>query len=238
MMIVRCRHISIPLYWELLDNNSGNSNTDERIDLLKKCIRLLGGRIGLLLGDREFIGHRWLKFLKDQGIRFCVRVPRHHKITRQVGLDDQVHTVEQLLQGRKTLQLRACSVDGIWGNVYVKVLKDGDLLFLFGTAKVEFLAQLYKKRWQIECSFQNVKKRGFDLEATHLTDLDKLKKLVALVSIAYAIVASMGLHQHLHRKPIAIKNHGYKENSFSPRGIDIVREGLRSVWKRNFQFVI
>ena len=238
MIIVRCRHISIPLYWELLDNNSCNSNTDDRIDLLKKCIQLLGGRIGLFLGDREFIGHRWLKFLKDQGIRFCVRVPRHHKITRQIGLNEHTHTLEQLLQDRKTLYLGGCRVDGIWGNVYVKVLKDGDLLFLFGTAKVEFLAQLYKKRWRIECFFQNVKKRGFDLESTHLRDLDKLKKLLALVSIAYAVVANVGLHQHLRAKAIAIKNHGYKENSFSRRGIDIVREGLRKVWKLNFQLFL
>ncbi|MEZ4993946.1 MAG: IS4 family transposase [Saprospiraceae bacterium] len=238
MIIVRCRHISIPLYWELLDNNSGNSNTNDRIELLKKCIRLLAGRIGLFLGDREFIGHRWLKFLKDQGIRFCVRVPRHHKITRQVDLDEHVRTVEQLLRGRKTLRLSACRVDGIWGNIYVKALKDGDLLFLFGTAKTEYLAQLYKKRWRIECFFQNVKKRGFDLESTHLKDLDKLKKLVTLVSIAYALVANVGLHQHLRHKAIAVKNHGYKENSFSRRGIDIVREGLRRVWKRNFQLFL
>lgn len=238
MIVVRCRHITIPLYWELLDNNSGNSNTDDRIGLLKKCIRLLGGRIGLFLGDREFIGHRWLKFLKDQGIRFCVRVPKHHKATRQVGLKEHVHTVEQLLQGRKTLRLSGCRVDGIWGNIYAKALKDGDLLFLFGTAKAEFLAQLYKKRWRIECFFQNVKKRGFDLESTHLRDLDKLKKLVALASIAYAIVANVGLHQHLRKKAIAVKNHGYKENSFSRKGIDMVREGLRRIWKRNFQLFL
>ena len=55
MIVAKCRDITIPLYWELLDNNSGNSNTSDRIDLLKKCIRILGvKRIGLFLGDREF----------------------------------------------------------------------------------------------------------------------------------------------------------------------------------------
>lgn len=238
MMVVRCKHITIPLYWELLDNNSGNSNTGDRIALLKKCIHLLGKRIGLFLGDREFIGHRWLKYLKDHGIHFCVRVPKHHKITRQTSIDEHVYTVEQLLQGRKTFRLSGCRVDGIWGNVYAKTLKDGDFLFLFGTAKVEFLAQLYKKRWRIESFFQNVKKRGFDLESTHLKSLEKLNKLVALVCIAYAVVANIGLHQHLHRKAIPVKNHGYKENSFSRKGIDIIREGLRRVWKRNLQLFL
>jgi len=53
MIVVRCKDITIPLYFELLDNKSGNSNTDDRIDLLKKCIALLGERISLFLGDRE-----------------------------------------------------------------------------------------------------------------------------------------------------------------------------------------
>ncbi|MGI4742469.1 MAG: hypothetical protein ACRYG7_45510 [Janthinobacterium lividum] len=52
----------VPLYWELLDNRSGNSNAADRIALLQVCVQLLGkGRIGLVLGDREFVGHQWFK---------------------------------------------------------------------------------------------------------------------------------------------------------------------------------
>lgn len=238
MIVVRCKHLAIPLYWELLDNRSGNSNTTDRIELLQKCICLLGKRISLFLGDREFIGHKWLKFLKDQGIYFCVRLPKHHHIIRQVGLEEYTHKVEDLVQNHKVLLLSNCMVDGVWANVYAKRLPDGDLLFLLGTPKVGLLGQLYKKRWQIESFFQNIKDRGFDLEATHLKDLGKLKKLIALVSIAYAIVATMGLHEHLRGKAIALKNHGYKANSFSRKGIDLVREGLRRTWKQNFQLFL
>ena len=238
MVIVRCRHVSIPLYFEMLDNNSGNSNTDDRIGLLRKCIKLLGSRIGLFLADREFIGHRWLKFLKDQGIHFCVRVPRHHKITRYIGIEERIETVEQLLGQRKSLHLSACMVDGVWANIYAQRLSDGDLLFLLGTPKPRLLNQLYKKRWRIECFFQNIKRRGFDLESTHLKDLEKLKKLVALVCIAYAMVANIGLSACLKGDGIPVKNHGYKANSFSRKGIDLVREGLRRVWKRNFQIFL
>ena len=52
----------VPLYWELLDNRSGNSNAAQRIAVLQVCLDLLGHeRIGLVLGDREFGGHVWLK---------------------------------------------------------------------------------------------------------------------------------------------------------------------------------
>ncbi|RZK98651.1 MAG: hypothetical protein EOO62_26120 [Hymenobacter sp.] len=52
----------VPLYWELLDNRSGNSNAADRIALLQVCVKLLGkNRIGLVLGDREFVGQQWFK---------------------------------------------------------------------------------------------------------------------------------------------------------------------------------
>jgi len=235
MIVVRCKDITIPLYWELLDNKSGNSNTKDRIDLLKKCIALLGAkRIGLFLADREFIGHKWLKFLKDSRIFFCVRVPKHHTITIQTNLETTVYKVEKLLEDRIIVKLKSCMVDGVWGNVYAKRIKD-DILYLFGTAKLKYLPQLYKKRWRIESFFQNVKKRGFNLEDTHLQCFKKLKKLVAFVSIAYAFAANMGLHQHRKVEAIPLKNHGYKANSFSRKGIDIIREGFRINWRKSIE---
>ncbi|AWM33060.1 hypothetical protein [Hymenobacter nivis] len=52
----------VPLYWELLDNRSGNSSATARIAVLNACVQALGkDRIGLVVGDREFAGHVWLK---------------------------------------------------------------------------------------------------------------------------------------------------------------------------------
>jgi hypothetical protein len=43
---------SIPIYWELLDNKSGNSSSEARISLLKKCVQLIGkNRILRIIGD-------------------------------------------------------------------------------------------------------------------------------------------------------------------------------------------
>ncbi len=61
MITARLHGIGIPLYWELLDNKNGNSAALDRIDLLEKCLHLLGkDRIACVIGDREFIGNKWL----------------------------------------------------------------------------------------------------------------------------------------------------------------------------------
>ena len=86
------------------------------------------------------------------------------------------------------------------------------------------MGQLYRKRWSIEVCFQNMKRRGFNLEDTHLQDDEKLKKLVALVSIAYAFCASLGIYYHQKVEKIRKKNHGYKANSFVRKGIDLIQE--------------
>ncbi len=61
-----------PLYWELLDKG-GSSSTHERKALLAKAIKLLGkDRILGLLGDREFIGVHWFKYLIANQIEFHI----------------------------------------------------------------------------------------------------------------------------------------------------------------------
>ncbi|WP_345071031.1 transposase, partial [Hymenobacter fastidiosus] len=78
------------------------------------------------------------------------------------------------------------------GQVWVKALAEGEFLFLFGTAGLTSLGQFYAKRWTIEQCFQNLKERRFNLENSHLRSHDKLRKLVALVSLAYAFCLSVG----------------------------------------------
>jgi hypothetical protein len=54
--------MAIPIYFEMLDNNSGNSNAEDRIKIFENLIQAIGKeRIKMLVMDREFIGHKWLK---------------------------------------------------------------------------------------------------------------------------------------------------------------------------------
>ena len=209
MLVVGCGDFQIPLYWELLDNNSGNSSTQDRKDLLELCLLVLDkDRIGYIVGDREFIGHSWVKYLKDRKILFVMRLPKHHLITRP---DGKVAKIEELdLSLDKALILRDCIVDGVVAHVWVKRLETGDFLFLLGTVNAEFMGQLYRKRWTIETVFQSFKGRGFDLESTHLQSIFKIKKLIALVSISYGLCRNLGIYSHEKIQKIKTKKHGYK----------------------------
>lgn len=192
MVLIGCGDLQWPLYWELLDNKSGNSNSQDRIDVLEKCFAVVDRkRIGLVVGDREFVGHKWIKYRKDNRLNFVMRFPKHHLLTTR---SQETFPIEELTLGvGQSCHFTNCLVDGCWGNVWIKRLDEAEYLYLFGNVEVHFLGQLYRKRWCIEAFFQNLKSRGFDLESTHLRSLSKLSKLVALVSLAYAFCMSYGL---------------------------------------------
>lgn len=228
MIVVGCGDYQLPLYWEMLDNKSGNSSTQDRKDIVKLCVNLIGKeRIGYIVGDREFIGHNWVKSLKDSNINFIMRLPKHHLIQRG---DGRICKIESLnLERDRALVLKNCLVDGVVADVWVKSLADGDFLYLLGTVNPVFMGQLYAKRWTIETCFQGLKGRGFDLEKTHLKCFKKIKKLIALVSVAYALCGSMGIYYHQKVQNIKKKQHGYKSKSFVRKGIDIIRELFRKI---------
>ena len=52
--------------------------------------------------------------------------------------------------------------------------------------------ELYKLRWGIELLFSHLKKRGFNLEDTHMTGTKKIEKLFAVVSLAFLFSYSWG----------------------------------------------
>lgn len=218
MLTARCSEVAIPLFWQLLDNRSGNSSVSDRTHLLEEALSLLGPkRIGLLVADREFVGADWVRYLVERGIGFCLRLPKTHLLRLRNG---QVWSVEELLLSKSERYYERVLVDGQWLNVYLKKLTGNELLYLAGTFPPRQLGGLYRRRWSIEAMFQCFKERGFDLESSHLKALEKLRKLIGLVSIAYGFCLVAGRHLDCKVRRIARKKHGYKGNSFFRRGKD------------------
>lgn len=60
---------------------AGNSNTQERINLIEQFISHFGSeRIQCLTADREFRGQDWVCFLKQNNIPFCIRIPTNTQV--------------------------------------------------------------------------------------------------------------------------------------------------------------
>ena len=160
--------------------------------------------------------------MRDQALTFCVSVPKSHHIHRLNGEILKAEDLNKLFPNGTYLV--DCMADRVWGNVYIKPLPDGDILFLFGNCNPKFIAQLYRKRWVIEVCFQNLKTRGFNLEETHLQDLKRIRKLIATVSIAYAFCVSLGIYINRKIEKIKVNVDKYKVNGFFRIGMNMIFE--------------
>lgn len=74
---------------------------------------------------------------------------------------------------------------------------------------------------EIEMSFKAMKSCGFDIEKTHLKDIDRIEKLILLVMIAFVWCYKIGIHLDLI-KPIKIKKHGRKAKSIFKYGLSFL----------------
>ena len=82
--------------------------------------------------------------------------------------------------------------------------------------------ECYKERWQIETCFKGLKSSGFNIENTHLTDLERIEKLFTIVMFAFAWAYIVGVFVDKNIKPIRILKHGR-------RAISLVKYGLNFI---------
>lgn len=215
-----------PLLFKMLPKR-GNSNTDERIELVERFIRLFGvDCIKALTADREFVGKRWLDYLNKKHIKYYIRIrnnfkvfcPRKNKHIKASHLFNQLD-INQFCHYPKIVKIKAvyCYISGCKTKE--------DFLIIVSFNKPEDALDIYKLRWQIEMCFKALKSSGFDIENTHLQDIRRIEKLLLLVMVAFVWCYKVGIFLH-QRIPIIIKKHGRKAKSIFKYGLNFIMQVL------------
>jgi hypothetical protein len=203
VLAVQYGEIAVPLLWRVMDR-PGNSETQMRIELIGQYVELFGRQsIAYVTGDREFIGVEWLGYLQDENIDFRLRIKKNTLITYNNTL---VNIKEQLksMGKEQPLYLTHSEVYGQRINLTAMTLNSGEYLILIGNGNPKRFIQEYKERWNIEELFACLKSRGFNFEDTHLTDPQKISKMMAILTLAFLWAVKTG--QWLHQmKPIPQK---------------------------------
>lgn len=218
---------AIPIYWLIL-NKQGNSNQRERIALIQRFLRRFGRR-GILgiLADREFIGDHWWQWLNEQRIPYLIRIKENQVLTDRRGRLRPVRALFADLEAGHTRVLKSTRRIGTqWVWLSGMKLDSGELLILAGNQRFPQPLDVYGRRWEIEHLFQCLKGRGFHLEETRLTHYFRIKKVMALLALAFCWAHKTGEWRHQAVKPLAIKAHGRPEQSLFRYGLDYLTNSL------------
>ncbi|WP_242602106.1 IS4 family transposase [Legionella yabuuchiae] len=227
MLSIVYKGIGIPLFWKLLPKQTkrGNSNTTERITIMKRFIKCFGqSMIAGLLGDREFVGNDWFSWLLTEKIPFCIRIKGNVVTTNARGL---AVDIQALLYDLKPGEQRVLKDKRkLWKQlVYLSALRlpDGELLIVATDTLLEDPIKHYGKRWEIETLFSCLKSRGFNFEDTHIIEAARIERLLALLTVAFCWCHKTGEWRH-EQKAIKIKKHGRKAISYFRYGLDLLRD--------------
>ena len=214
---------------------AGNSHTSERTELLDRLRAAFPDmKVAALMGDREFIGDAWMAYLQRENIPFVLRLRENQHVLREGYAAMSIAAIARHLRtGERMIVKGGCRLgrhdETLSASVPLVVtrLGSGELLALACSGSARHALARYRQRWTIETMFgnlqTNLKTKGFALEATHLTNPDKLCTLLALMAFAVALTVKTGVAmERLHAIPI--KKHGRRAWSLFALGLNTLRK--------------
>lgn len=179
-----------------------------------------------------FVCLEWIKYLNEQRIRYYIRIRENFWVL-------QPHNGKRVKASWlfSDLPLNGCRVNHriVYLNnqlCYLSASKGKDkegkpeLQIVISFNKPDSALELYKERWQIETAFRALKTSGFNIEETHLTEIERIEKLFALVMVAFTWAYLVGDYLNRYIKPIPIKKHGNKAKSIFKYGITYIANVL------------
>lgn len=229
-LLVLCvvdQHISFPLLWLSLNRQgrgkAGNSNAAERVALMERFVRLFGpSSCRCLRADREFASRQWLQWMEGNAIGYQLRLKGDVLVGDSQG---RMCCADWLFRDCPVQRERVLGFRRVLGSVrFVTGTRLAEGGYLIVVSDVERPLSEYWLRWGIECMFGAFKRRGFQLEDTHVTCADRLERLLMFLSLAYTWAGVCGMWE-MARSPSLrrLKSHGRAEVSVLRLGLDYLR---------------
>lgn len=191
---------AIPLIWSVVDQPQGHLSAQEHMALLEQLQALVPPDTEvILLGDGEFDSVELLTYLDQQQWHYVCRTAQD----TWVCVDGD------------WVQLHACAypdqcsgwpatgfTQQAYGPVTVVVWWEqsyADPLFLVSNLTlVDEICYWYRRRMRIETLFSDHKSRGFDLHKSHVSDPDRLFRILMAACLAYIWMIYLGVYAHQH----------------------------------------
>ncbi|MEF2276897.1 IS4 family transposase [Deinococcus sp. YIM 134068] len=214
--------VVLPLNWKVLPHG-GSSEMRTRMFLVGQLLkRLPARRWAVLIADREFVGQEWFTFLRDRGIKRCIRIRENTVLDDSPARDH----FQNLQPGEVRGLFERAWVYGSRMQVGVTLSTRGERVLVASDLSLWDTLFTYRRRWDIECTFSAMKTRGLNLEQTHMTRPDRLSRLFGLLSLALAWMVRIGTWR-AEQQAIPRKKHGRPAWSRASYGRELLCTALR-----------
>jgi hypothetical protein len=197
MMGLAYRKRVVPLGWRILRGRKGHASEQVQIDLLREISPLLPAGVEVwVLADAGFQSVKVLRWLCRQGWHFAFRQPGNVMLY-PAGDKGILFNAVPVRQGQTVVLgwVRFTLVHRfgwLWAVVHWESAEDDPWFLISDVPDTRRLLRLYACRMWIEETYGDMKGHGFDLEATHLTDLARLSRLLLAVCLTFVWFIALG----------------------------------------------
>jgi hypothetical protein len=190
---------SLPIVWCWLPYKRGHSTTAQQLTLLRAVKALVpAGVQASLVGDSEFGRPLLLEELDRWGWQYALRQPGDHLVWPKTASDwlrlDWIHLLPNVPHWLSHTLLTA---DNAYPTSLVLYRQSGQALPWFlatNCACPRVAIRLYRRRMWIEEMFGDLKSNGFDVEASHLRQAQRLDRLMLALALLYVWFIALGEH--------------------------------------------
>jgi Transposase DDE domain len=208
---------------------------EERNKFTKEAIAHCALENWCVVADREFIGNFWFTNLQTLSYKFVIRLRKKQYKKNLKGKESYAS-----LEKRANKHGRASASVIIEGQEYrLWIVKnetengDEPLIYLLTNyLNKPDAPALYRLRWKIETCFKHLKTNGFNLEDIRMTDINKIKLMLAILVFIY-IAAIVEGESNKENEYVQIKKYKngseYKSISYFKLGIGYLMEYTRTL---------
>jgi hypothetical protein len=209
MVSVVYRGRSLPIAWMVAKGNKGHFPEDTHVDLVEQVQKLIPEGVQVIfLGDGEFDGTTLLATVDDYGWKYVCRTAQN-TILNEAG-DEFAFADVDVRPGSSISLPDVLFTQDNYGPVHaIAWWRKGYQEPIYLVSNMELAAEAcywYKKRFRIETFFSDQKSRGFNLHKSHLSDPNRISRLMFAACLAYiwivflgALAMQNGLNKIIHR---------------------------------------
>ncbi|MCA9973815.1 MAG: transposase, partial [Anaerolineales bacterium] len=191
------RKRTLPLAWSVHEGGRGHTTAQEQIALFGQIRFLIPASADVwVIGDTEFQHVPLLRWIRRRGWHFVIRqqgrikVYRAHQSWRPIKSFSLAQGETRVIGWVRVTEKH--DAGWYWLVLHWAQGEDEPWYLLSDRSDTRSLLRIYKRRMWIEEMFGDMKGHGFDLQATHLADADRIARLVLGVCIAFLWFISLG----------------------------------------------
>lgn len=199
MVAIVYRKRAIPLVWIVYKGKKGHTTADRHIQVLKHLKPLIPvGTELTLLGDGEYDTVDMLEWVQNEtDWTYIVRTGANILVTdkgKTFSMGD-IEETQNSQQGLRDVHITGKQFGSVTAIVWWEEPYEKPIYILSNCDSTNCIADVcdaYRRRYKIETIFSDQKSRGFHIHKSHLSDPDRVSRLLLASCIAYVWIVYLG----------------------------------------------